>query len=152
MISLKKSGKSLLSESPPKPPTELRSRIMRAVGSRGTSLEMIVRAEIRQMGLRMRFNAPYLPGKPDIAIHSKKLAIFVHGCFWHGHGCKRGARVPKMNADYWTAKIARNRARDRRNAALLRKIGWTVVTIWECDSAATRTQKLRLLTATQVTA
>lgn len=101
------------------------------------------------MGFRMRYNAPYLPGKPDIAIHALKIAIFVHGCFWHGHGCKRGTRVPKTNTEYWTAKIARNRARDRRNAATLRRAGWTVVTLWECDSVRVRNRKLLALKSLQ---
>jgi DNA mismatch endonuclease (patch repair protein) len=119
---------------------------MRAVGSAGTSAELAIRGEVRRMGFRMRYNAPYLPGKPDIAIHSLKVAIFVHGCFWHGHGCKRGARVPRTNTGYWTTKIARNRARDRRNAAALRQAGWVVLTIWECDSLRVRARKLFRLT------
>jgi DNA mismatch endonuclease, patch repair protein len=122
---------------------EARSAIMRAVKSQSTNPELAVRDQLRPFGLRMRFNAPYLPGKPDIAIHSVMLAIFVNGCFWHGHGCKRGARTPKTNAKYWTAKIARNRARDRRNAALLREKGWRVLTIWECDGPSARARKLK---------
>ena len=61
------------------------------------------------------------------------MAIFVHGCFWHGHDCSRGARVPKANRDYWLAKIGRNRERDIRNVAALETLGWAVETIWECD-------------------
>jgi DNA mismatch endonuclease (patch repair protein) len=123
--------------------TEARSKIMRAVKSQSTSPEVAVRDQLRPFGLRVRFNAPYLPGKPDIAIHSIMLAIFVNGCFWHGHGCKRGSRSPKTNAEYWTAKIARNRARDRQNTALLRRKGWKVLTIWECDSVPSRARKLK---------
>ena len=123
--------------------SEARSMIMRAVKSQSTSPEVAVRDQLRPFGFRMRFNAPYLPGKPDIAIHSITLAIFVNGCFWHGHRCARGSRSPKTNAEYWTTKIARNRARDRQNAALLRKKGWKVLTIWECDSAPSVVRKLK---------
>lgn len=118
---------------------------MRAVGSKGTSAELAVRDLIRPFGFRMRYNAPYLPGKPDIVIHALKLAIFVHGCFWHGHGCKRGARSPRANAAYWAAKIARNRARDRRNAAALRKAGWRVITLWDCEPGRMKRRKLACL-------
>ncbi|MFM8748097.1 MAG: very short patch repair endonuclease [Aestuariivirga sp.] len=124
---------------------KLRSRIMRAVGSKATSCERAVRDCLRPLGLRMRYNVASLPGKPDIVIPSLKFAIFVHGCFWHGHGCKRGARAPKTNAAYWTAKIAGNRARDRRNAAALRRAGWSVISIWECDSGRVRKRKLKAL-------
>ena len=118
---------------------------MRAVGSKGTSAELRARAELREIGFRMRYNAPYLPGRPDIALHAIEFAIFVHGCFWHGHGCKRGARVPRANRDYWLAKIARNRTRDRTNTAELRKAGWSVIKFWECESELQRRRKLRLL-------
>ena len=74
-----------------------------------------------------------LPGAPDIAYIGKKKAIFVHGCFWHGHDCKRGARQPKANADYWIQKIARNRARDEKHLAAYAALGWRVLTIWECE-------------------
>jgi DNA mismatch endonuclease, patch repair protein len=70
---------------------------------------------------------------PDIAYVGRKLAIFVHGCFWHGHDCKRGARMPKANADYWATKIAKNRARDKAHAQALATLGWRALTIWECE-------------------
>jgi len=74
-----------------------------------------------------------LPGNPDIAYIGKRRAIFVHGCFWHGHDCPRGARAPKANAEYWRAKIARNRARDKANAEKLSELGWSALTVWECE-------------------
>ena len=74
-----------------------------------------------------------MPGKPDIAYGRRKLAIFVHGCFWHGHDCPRGARLPKANSDYWRAKIARNRARDQAATAALAAMGWRTLTIHECE-------------------
>ena len=74
-----------------------------------------------------------LPGAPDIVLPGRRLALFVHGCFWHGHDCKRGARAPKTNADYWRAKIARNVARDAASLAALADLGWRAEVIWECE-------------------
>lgn len=126
---------------------EHRSRIMRAVSSKATAAELAVRKYLRQFGLRMRYNVLTLPGKPDIVIYSARTAILVHGCFWHGHSCKRGARTPKTNTNYWIAKVAGNRARDRRNASALRKAGWKVVTIWECESERAKARKLKAIAA-----
>jgi DNA mismatch endonuclease (patch repair protein) len=88
---------------------------MRAVKSHGTAPELAVRAAVRELGYarRYRLNGAKLPGKPDLVFGAMRKVIFVHGCFWHGHDCKRGARQPKDNAAYWRAKIARNVARDR---------------------------------------
>ena len=94
-----------------------RSAVMRAVKSRDTGPERAVRAMLWPLAPGYRLHRDDLPGKPDIVYASRKLAIFVHGCFWHGHDCPRGARMPKANADYWAAKIARNRARDERTLA-----------------------------------
>ena len=91
---------------------EKRSDVMRQVKAKGTTPELKVRKLLWGMGLRYRLHRKDLPGTPDIVLPGRKLAIFVHGCFWHGHDCARGARVPKQNRDYWTAKIDRNRARD----------------------------------------
>lgn len=124
-----------------------RSAIMRAVRSRDTKPERIVRKLAWSLRPGYRLNRKDIPGKPDIAYGRAKLAIFVHGCFWHGHDCPRGARVPKNNRDYWLAKIAGNRARDAANAAALSKIGWRAETIWECqlrdgDAVSARLSKL----------
>ena len=110
-----------------------RSAVMRRVKSKDGSAELTVRKALTRMGLRYRLHRKDLPGSPDIAFPGRKLALFVHGCFWHGHDCKRGARAPKANADYWSAKIARNRARDIRNAEALTAIGWRSATVWECE-------------------
>ena len=118
-----------------------RSAVMRAVKSRDTSAELIVRRALRAIAPGYRLHRADIPGKPDVAYIGRKLAIFVHGCFWHGHTCKRGARMPKTNADYWRAKIARNRARDERNARELAARGWRALIVWECelkDEAALR--------------
>lgn len=111
---------------------EDRSRIMRAVKSRDTKPEMLVRRAVHAMGYRYRLHRKDLPGKPDLVFLSRKKIIFVHGCFWHGHDCARGARVPKSNRDYWTGKISRNRERDAQSRKALVKEGWDVLTVWEC--------------------
>jgi DNA mismatch endonuclease (patch repair protein) len=110
-----------------------RSAVMRAVKGRGTSPELAVRRLVWSLGGRYRLNRADLPGKPDIVLPGRRLAIFVHGCFWHGHDCLRGARVPKANRDYWTAKVDRNRARDARAREGLAAAGWRVETVWECE-------------------
>lgn len=110
-----------------------RSATMRAVKSEDTAPEMQVRRFVHGLGYRFRLHAKNLPGKPDMVFPRLKAAILVQGCFWHGHGCKRGARLPKANANYWTQKIARNTERDRKNLRLLRSLGWNVLMIWECE-------------------
>lgn len=112
---------------------EKRSAVMRRVKGRDTSPELKVRKALTALGARYRLNRKDLPGTPDIVMAGRRLAIFVHGCFWHGHDCARGSRVPKANREYWTAKVARNVARDARTAAELTAAGWRVETIWECD-------------------
>lgn len=114
-------------------PSATRSATMRAVKSRNTSAERDVRALLRPIAPGYRLHRADLPGKPDIAYLGRKQAIFVHGCFWHGHDCPRGARAPKTNATYWSAKIARNRARDARHTAALDAAGWRVLVVWECE-------------------
>ena len=120
-------------------PALTRSEIMSRVKGRDTRPEMRLRRALHAAGLRYRLQATELPGRPDIVFRRAKLAIFVHGCFWHGHDCPRGARTPKANRDYWLAKIARNMARDAAAVAALATAGWRVETVWECelrDSAA----------------
>jgi DNA mismatch endonuclease (patch repair protein) len=112
---------------------EKRSAVMRRVKGKDTAPERQVRRLIWGLGARYRLNRADLPGKPDIVLAGRRLAIFVHGCFWHGHDCPRGARVPKANHDYWTAKVGRNRARDVAARAALEALSWRVETIWECD-------------------
>ena len=112
---------------------EKRSAVMRRIKGRDTSPERQVRKALTRLGARYRLHRADLPGKPDIVIPGRKLALFVHGCFWHGHDCARGARVPKQNRDYWVGKIARNRARDARSREALAALGWRVEMIWECE-------------------
>ena len=85
------------------------------------------------LGARYRLNRGDLPGKPDIVLARRRLAIFVHGCFWHGHDCARGARLPKANRAYWQAKMAANRGRDEAACSALAALGWRVEIVWECE-------------------
>ena len=109
-----------------------RSATMRAVKSRDTGPELAVRKICRAFAPGYRLHRADLPGKPDIVYGPRKLAIFVHGCFWHGHDCARGARAPKANAEYWRDKIAGNRARDARSLKALRALGWRTLVVYEC--------------------
>jgi DNA mismatch endonuclease (patch repair protein) len=115
---------------------EKRSAVMRRVKGRGTGPELAVRRLIWSLGGRYRLNRADLPGKPDLVLPGRRLAIFVHGCFWHGHDCRRGARVPKANRDYWLRKVARNRARDAAAREALERLGWRIETVWECELEA----------------
>jgi DNA mismatch endonuclease, patch repair protein len=110
-----------------------RSAVMRAVKSRDTGAELAVRTLLRPIAPGYRLHRGDLPGKPDVVYISRKLAIFVHGCFWHGHDCARGARAPNTNAAYWRDKIARNRARDERTLAAYEAMGWRALVIYECE-------------------
>ncbi len=106
---------------------------MARVRSRDTTPEILVRRILTDLGYRYRLHRKDLPGKPDLAFIGRRKAIFVNGCFWHGHHCKRGARAPKTNADYWTAKIALNRARDAAALAALDAMSWSALTLFECE-------------------
>lgn len=110
-----------------------RSRIMRAVKGKNTAPERMVRSLLHRAGYRFRLHRRDLPGNPDLVFPGRRKVVFVHGCFWHGHDCKRGAREPKSNIDYWRSKIARNRARDRKAAEELAAAGWRMLTVWECQ-------------------
>lgn len=109
-----------------------RSALMRRVRRSGTAPELEIAAILRELGVRTRRNVKGLPGTPDFANKSRKLAIFVHGCFWHGHKNCRFATMPKRNAAFWAEKIEANRTRDRRKAAALRRAGFRVITVWSC--------------------
>ena len=112
---------------------EKRSAVMRRVKGRDTSPELAVRRILRAAGIGYRLGGMGLPGRPDVVMTGRKVALFVHGCFWHGHDCARGSRQPKTNADYWIAKIDRNRARDAAAVTALEASGWRVVIVWECE-------------------
>jgi DNA mismatch endonuclease (patch repair protein) len=110
---------------------DVRSRIMRAVRRKGTGPELVLRKALHAAGLRFRLHRRDLPGTPDIVLPGRRVAVFVHGCFWHGHECRAG-RAPASRAEYWGPKLAANRERDARKAAELEAAGWRVVTVWEC--------------------
>ena len=124
---------------------EKRSAVMRRVKGRDTGPEMVVRRALRALGVGYRLGGAGLPGRPDVVMKGRRAVIFVHGCFWHGHDCARGARQPKANADYWLAKIGRNRERDRTSEEALAAEGWRVLTLWECElkDAEALTARLR---------
>ena len=111
-----------------------RSEIMSHIKSKDTSIELKVRQYLFSQGYRYRVNYKDLPGKPDIVFKKKKIAIFIHGCYWHGHDCgSRYAHTSKSNTGYWGPKIQRNQQRDLEHVKALEDAGWTVVTLWECQ-------------------
>lgn len=111
-----------------------RSEVMSRVKGRNTRPEMRLRRALHAAGLRYRLQAKELPGRPDIVFRPAKLAIFVHGCFWHRHpGCHH-ARLPKSRVEFWQEKLGGNVQRDARQLAQLKEDGWTVLTLWECET------------------
>jgi DNA mismatch endonuclease (patch repair protein) len=107
---------------------------MRAVRSRDTTLELAVRKILRTLGfIGYRLHRKELPGKPDVAFLKRRKAIFIHGCFWHGHDCPHGSRKPSTNIGYWLPKIERNRQRDTECLTALNQLGWSSLTVWECE-------------------
>jgi DNA mismatch endonuclease, patch repair protein len=114
---------------------EQRRRIMQSVHSKDTGPEMFVRRLLFRSGFRFRVHRKDLPGTPDIVFSGRRKAIFVHGCYWHGHGCKKG-QPPKSGTAYWSEKIAKNRERDSRKQAELEALGWKVLTVWQCELVA----------------
>ena len=115
---------------------EQRRRIMQSVSQKDTKPEMIVRRLLHAAGYRYRLHRKDLPGRPDIVFGSRRKAIFVHGCFWHAHGCSKG-RAPKSKLDYWGPKLAQNVERDARNVRQLEEAGWQVLTVWQCETQDT---------------
>ena len=105
---------------------------MQAVKSMDTKPEMTVRRCLHAMGYRYRLHPKELPGKPDIVFYGRKQAIFVHGCFWHAHGCRYG-QPPKSRLDYWLPKLEENKKRDTEKRIRLEALGWEVLTIWQCE-------------------
>jgi DNA mismatch endonuclease (patch repair protein) len=106
---------------------------MRAVKAKDTAPELQVRRFVHSLGCRFRLHRKDLPGAPDIVFPRLRRVLFVHGCFWHGHSCKRGNRIPKTNREYWVQKIQRNRNRDSEHARDLEALGWRQLVIWECE-------------------
>ena len=112
---------------------EERSRQMSLVRSRDTKPEIRVRRLLHRMGFRFRLHDERLPGRPDIILPRLRIAIFVHGCFWHRHHCINGQRMPRSRKAFWSGKFIENCRRDRRAQRQLRRLGWRVLVIWECQ-------------------
>lgn len=113
---------------------ERRSRLMSRVKGKDTGPEMRVRRAAHALGYRFRLHRRDLPGTPDLVFPRLRTAMFVHGCFWHRHpGCRKASR-PASNVDYWTAKFAANQLRDEEKEQALRRLGWRVEVVWECET------------------
>jgi DNA mismatch endonuclease (patch repair protein) len=124
--------------------SEERSRMMAAVHGVNTGPELYVRRQLFAAGFRYRLHAKDLAGKPDIVLPRFRMAVFVHGCFWHGHSCARGKR-PVSNVEFWQAKIDGNVCRDRKNRSALKAAGWSAVVVWQCKlESSTRALLKRL--------
>ncbi len=112
---------------------EQRSRNMSKVRNKNTGLELGVRSLLHRLGYRFRLHRKDLPGTPDLVFPARRSVIFLHGCFWHGHSCTRGA-LPAANREFWAAKIGRNQERDERAQQELGTAGWRVLTVWQCQT------------------
>lgn len=116
---------------------------MAAVHSKDTQPELIVRRLVHMMGYRYRLYRPDLPGKPDLVFPGRQKVIFVHGCFWHQHGCG-ASHLPKSNVEYWTSKLELNKRRDTYQIKALHKAGWQCLILWECELKNTDFLKKRI--------
>ena len=119
-----------------------RSRIMAAVKSKDTAPEWTVRRLVHALGYRYRLPVGALPGAPDLVFPRLRKIVNVHGCFWHLHGCPR-CRIPSSRRSYWVAKLERNAERDKRTLRQLRRQGWRVLVVWECQTSAAGLERLR---------
>lgn len=127
-----------------------RSRNMAAIRGRHTKPELTVRRYLHGRGLRYRLHHSGLPGRPDLVFRRLHTVVFVHGCFWHRHAGCRFAVLPRTNAAFWRTKLEGNRSRDRRNVSQLRRAGWRVLIIWECNLTPAALERLyRRITAPQ---
>ncbi|MCX5659760.1 MAG: very short patch repair endonuclease [Planctomycetota bacterium] len=119
----------------------VRSRIMAAIRSKDTAPEMVVRRLAHSLGFRFRLHVRGLPGTPDLVFPARRKVVNVHGCFWHMHHCGR-CRIPSTRRAFWRAKLTRNRERDRKTTRQLRRLGWKVLTVWECEAQPKRLPRL----------
>ena len=124
-------------------PKKKRSDIMSKISGNETKPEILVRKFLFSKGFRFRKNVKNLPGKPDIVLPKYKTVIFVHGCFWHGHSCKRGT-LPETNHEFWQEKIEKNIERDARNASELKESNWNVIIVWQCEIKNRNERNIRL--------
>ncbi|MCY1501346.1 Very short patch repair protein [compost metagenome] len=128
---------------------EQRKRNMRSIRGKDTRPEMLIRRGLHAAGLRYRLHVRDLPGRPDIVLPRHRVAILVHGCFWHGHNCSL-FRAPRTHGEFWAAKIQSNRLRDARDLSVLLESGWRVLTIWECSLKGRGRQPLPAIIASAV--
>ncbi len=112
---------------------EQRSRLMARVRSKDTKPELLVRRLAHRMGYRYRLHDRSLPGTPDLVFAGRRKVIFVNGCFWHGHSCRSGRNRPASHQAFWREKLERTKERDRNNRKALRREGWGLLTLWECQ-------------------
>ncbi len=125
---------------------EQRSRVMSRIRGKDTQPELAVRSLAHRLGFRFRLNRKDLPGKPDLVFPRLRKVIFVHGCFWHTHSCRRGQSTPTTNAKFWKTKRQSNAVRDRSNLRALRRAGWKVLVVWECQIRKLGSLEKRLTT------
>lgn len=120
--------------------SEKRSAIMSAIRSKNTKPEIAIRSKLHHLGYRFRLHVNDLPGKPDLVLPKYSAAIQVRGCFWHGHTCPDG-HLPKSRQDYWIPKLAKNKKRDHQNDSKLRRLGWSLLIVWECQCSSSNLPK-----------
>jgi len=123
-------------------PAKMRSLVMSRIRGKNTKPEMVARRLIHGMGYRFRLHVRALPGVPDLVFPSRKKVILVNGCFWHRHACRRGRSTPTTRRGFWNRKFDANRRRDRRAQDRLRRMGWQVLVVWECQLHPKKVQSL----------
>lgn len=122
---------------------EKRSQIMAGIRAKNTKPELALRQAMHRLGFRYRLHAKYLPGRPDIVLPKYRAVVLVHGCFWHGHGC-RLFKLPSTRVEFWSQKIERNRANDALATSRLLSSGWRVAVVWECSIRSPRAQGAKI--------
>lgn len=113
--------------------TEQRKRCMSSIRGKNSTSEILVRRLVYSLGYRYRLHSKGLPGRPDLAFPGRRKVIFVHGCFWHRHQCKKGQSLPVKKREFWQKKLTDNHVRDRRNYEELHQLGWQTLVVWECE-------------------